>query len=92
MKHVETTSPEDYFRYVCTDNVAKEMFEQYCLAKEDEIECLAQEINEQSRDRILMLEEEVAELECYVEELEDQIRGLVEERDQLEYELNELEK
>lgn len=91
MKHVAATSPEDYFRYICTDDVAKEMFEQYCSAMEGEIEYLSEQIYEQSRDRVVMLEEEVYDLECHVEELEDQVRGLVEERDQLESELNELE-
>jgi len=92
MKHVATTSPEDYFRYICTDDVAKEMFEQYCSGMESEIEFLSEQIDEQTRDKIIMLEEELYDLGCHVEELEDQVRGLVEERDQLEYKLNELEK
>lgn len=92
MKRVATTSPEDYFRYVCTDDVAKGMFEQYCSVMESEIGCLSEQLNEQTRDRIDMLEEEVYDLECQVEELEDRVRGLVGERDQLEYELNQLEK
>lgn len=92
MKHVATTSPEDYFRYICTDDVAKEMFDQYCTGMESEIEFLSEQIDEQTRDRIVMLEGEVYDLECHIEDLEDQVRGLVEERDRLEYELNELEK
>ena len=91
MKHVATTSPEDYFRYICTDDVAKEMFELYCSGMESELEYLSQEIDETSRDKIIILEGEVYDLERHVEELEDQIRGLVEERDRLEYELNELD-
>lgn len=56
MKHIATTSPEDYFRYVCTDDVAKEMFDQYCTAMESEIEFLSEQIDEQARDKIAMLD------------------------------------
>jgi|SRR5690554_5585253 len=86
-----TTSPEDYFRYICQDDVAKEMFEQYCIAMQEEIADLPSQIDEQSRERITMLEEDLAEAERIIDELDDQVRGLVEERDKLDYELNELE-
>lgn len=88
MKHVATTSPEDYFRYICTDDVAKEMFDQYYLTKEDEVECLTKEVDEVC---ISELEGVIEDLEEQIEDLENQVRYLVEERDQLEYELNELE-
>ena len=66
-----TMTPEDYFRYICTDDLAKEMFERYAKFVEGNVEEVGR-LYEQIDD----LEEEVRVLESEVEELECDVRVL----------------
>jgi len=82
-----TTSPEDYFRYICEDDVAKEMFEKYVLSHEDEYQ-----------NTITELHEEISRLENVMTSLEDDVDYYKEMYDKaraeimrLDIELNDLE-
>ena len=63
-----TMTPEDYFRYICTDDLAKDMFERYIKFVEENIEEVGG-LHEQIAD----LEEEIRILKLEVEDLEHNI-------------------
>ena len=82
-----TTSPEDYFRYICEDDVTKEMFENHIMSLEGEYE-----------NTITELHEEISRLENVVTSLEDDVDYYKEMYDiaraeimRLDIELNSLE-
>jgi len=82
-----TTSPEDYFRYICEDDVAKEMFEKYAISLDGKYE-----------NTITELHEEISRLENVVTSLEDDVDYYKEMYDKaraeimrLDIELNDLE-
>ena len=82
-----TTSPEDYFRYICEDDVVKEMFEKYVtsleIGHENTITELSAEISR--LESVVTAHEDDAD---YYKEMYDKARA---EIMRLDIELNDLE-
>ena len=73
-----TTTPEDYFRYICTDALAKEMFERYIKFVEENLEdaTLLHEKICGRDDEIDDLQNQIHTLESEIDDLEDCIKIL----------------